>query len=194
MKTSSLLLLLCALPLFAISQESVSGIFITTEDFLMNKLSYSVDCNAENFKIRKLDNSSTNYLKVIQGDSTFKLQKKDIFGYRDCKGDSYRFIDGVAYIILNPSEYILIYRFEIPVGHGTNARYLFSRGPSGEVKSLSKENIEHAFPENAEFNRKVALIFGKRLSLATYDKLYGIYILNWVYNNAMNNQTVMTGI
>ena len=185
-----------ALPLFAISQPLRSGIFLTAEGFVKNELHYSVDCSVENLKFRKTDSSSKDYIIVIRADSTFQLEKKNIFGYRDCKGDSYRFIDGVAHLILNPTEYILIYRSEIPTGHGTNARYFFSRGSSGEVKSLSKRNIRTIFAENADFNRKVDLVFGRRLSLAAYDKLYGIYIINWVYNNtviAMDRQIVIAG-
>ena len=184
MKILFLLKILFVIPLVLYAQQDSSGLFMSIEDFRANKLTYGIDCDIERHKIKL---TGKDYIKIIHRDSVFTVDQEKIFGYRDCKGNSYRLVDGKSYTILNPSEYILLYMYGVPLGHGTNVEYFFSRGTDGEIMELSKESLMNAFPENADFQRKVNLIFGRSLGLTSYDKGHKMYVVNWVYQNVMNS-------
>jgi hypothetical protein len=169
------------IPGLAHAQLDSSGVYLNMTDFQHHKLAYAINCKTQKHKIKFARSSIIGHIKVTHNDSIYALLRGEIFGYRDCKGNSYRFIEGKSYTILNPSEYILLYMYGTPGPHGADVEYLFSRGTDGAIMKLSKENLKKAFPENNAFQKKIDQIFGRRLELTSYDKGQRMYVLNWLY-------------
>lgn len=163
------------------ARQDSSGVYLTPTDFQNQKLAYAINCEARKPKIKFARFSLRSYIKVIRNDSTYTLSKDKIFGYHDCKGNSFRFIDGKSYTILNPTGYILLYMYGVPNHHEEIVDYRFSRGADGVVMELSKENLKKAFPENRDFQQKIDQIFGSRLELTAYDEGHRMYVVNWLY-------------
>lgn len=162
-------------------RQDSSGVYLTPTDFQNQKLAYTINCEARKPKIKFARFSIKNHIIVIHNDNTYTLLKDEIFGYRDCKGNSFRFIDDRSYTILNPSGYILLYMYGVPNHHEEIVDYRFSRGADGAVKELSKENLKKAFPENKDFQQKIDQIFENRLELTAYDEGHRMYVVNWLY-------------
>ena len=163
------------------AQQDSSGVYLNTTDFQNRKLAYAGDCKTQKTKIKFARFNIKGHIKVTHNSSTYTLLKDEIFGYRDCKGNSFRFINGKSYTILNPTGYILLYMYGVPNHHEEIVDYRFSRGVDGAVKELSKENLKKAFPENKAFQQKIDHIFGTRLELTAYDEGHGMYVVNWLY-------------
>lgn len=186
-------LILCFLliPGSAYAQQDRSGVYLSAIHFQHHKLAYASDCQTQKHHIKFARFSIKNYIKVIHNDSTYRLLKNDVFGYRDCKGNSFRFIGGKSYTILNPSGYILLYMFGVPNHHEEIVEYRFSRGADGPIMELSKENLKKAFPENRDFQEKVDHVFRGRLELTAYDEARRMYVVNWLYTKVKEQEAIM---
>ena len=134
----ALILCLLLIPGLAYAQQDSSGVYLSSLHFQHHKLTYASDCQTQKHTIKFARFSIKNHIKVIHNDSTYRLLKNEVFGYRDCKGNSFRFIGCKSYTILNPSGYILLYRFGVPNHHEEIAEYRFSRGADGPIMELSK--------------------------------------------------------
>jgi len=181
MKVLFLVTTMISFPWAVLAQQDSSGVYQSITDFEKGRLSYAIHCTSEKHKIKRTDYYQKGYIKVIHRDTTITLPKDSIFGYRDCYGRSFRFIDGRSYTILNPSEYILIYKHEIRQHKHTAFHYVFSRGLRGEITSLTRENLRKAFADNAGFQNNIDQLFKKDSQLIEYDKMYGMYLINQIY-------------
>lgn len=181
MKVLLILGSIMSFPWAVLAQQDSSGVYESVSDFEKSKLSYAINCKTEKHKIKRTDYYQKGYIKVIHRDSTIMLPKDSIFGFRDCDGNSFRLIDGRSYKILNPTEYILIYKHEVRHHKHTAFHYVFSRGPRGEITTLTRENLKKAFPENTAFQNNIDQVFRKDSQLTQYDKLYKMYLINQIY-------------
>ena len=83
-------ILVTVLSQYLFAQNNSSGIYKTWQDYKANKLSITCNCNSSD-KIKLHHFFSKNYIDVIEGGNKFRLYKDNIFGYRDCKQNDYRF-------------------------------------------------------------------------------------------------------
>jgi hypothetical protein len=173
----------CLLGLFntVYAQQDSSGVYLTIADFQQQKLAYAINCRTQKHKIKQTSFSDQKFIKVVHNDSVITLLKSEVFGYQDCKGVPHRFIDKVNYVILNPSEYILIYKHEIRAHKQSELHYMFSRGIEGNVYKLTKENLKRAFSDQPEFQKKIDEVFTRDTELTRYDKATKTYLINWLY-------------
>jgi len=163
------------------AQQDSSGVYLTITDYQNKKLTYPINCQTQKHKIKQTSFSDQKFVKVIHNDSVITLLKSEVFGYLDCKGLSHRFIDKVNYTILNPTEYIVLYKHEIRAHKQSELHYMFSRGIEGHVYKLTKENLKHAFLDQLEFQKKIDEVFKNDPELSRYDKATKTYLINWLY-------------
>ena len=176
---------LCILNLYSFAQDDSSGIYKTAEDFQQRKLSYAINCKTEKHKIRLNDFFNKPYLLVKHNDSTIKLYKKDIFGYRFCTGDTYRAKGKKEYQVLNYEEaVIIIYRKNVtkpPRGKTNVTNYYFSRDAFSPIQKLTIKNLKEAFPDKRRFHEQIDAKFKYNTELASFDKIHNMYSINWIY-------------
>ena len=94
----------------AFAQKDNTGIYRNGDDFAKGKLSLAINCKTEKHKIKSNDFLSLPYIMVKHNDSSYKVYKKHIFGYKMCDGSVYRFDNKKELLLLNPTEQILIYK------------------------------------------------------------------------------------
>ncbi|MCK6617108.1 MAG: hypothetical protein L6Q51_05665 [Cyclobacteriaceae bacterium] len=163
------------------AQQDSSGVYLTLSDFQQQKLAYAIICRTQKHKIKQTSFSDQKFIKVVHNDSVITLSKSEVFGYRDCKGLFHRFIDKVNYAILNPTEYIILYKHEVRAHKQSELHYMFSRGLDGHVYKLTKQNLKQAFSDQFEFQKKIDEVFKNDIELSRYDKATKTYLINWLY-------------
>jgi len=108
MKKTYYLLMLASGLLFlaqhSFAQKDSSGIYKTAVDFQQRKLSYAINCKAEKHKINPDVLFKDYKVKVRHQGITYTFRKSELYGYRDCDGKEYKFVNNAAYSILNPGE------------------------------------------------------------------------------------------
>lgn len=189
MKRSIVLLMLINIFSFdAMAQKDSSGIYKNADDFVAKRLSFGINCKKERHKIYLNDFFNKPYMTVKHNDSSYKVYRKDIYGYQFCNGETYRIVNRNDLQVLNPNEYIIIYRRSIthpPTGKTNVTNYYFSKGPYSDVQQLTFKNIRKAFAENKIFSRQVDSIFKYNTELATYDNQRKTFMINWIYKQSL---------
>jgi hypothetical protein len=176
----TVLLLIISFNLFA-QKERVRGIYITSDDFAKGNLSFDNNCNNRDTRIRLNDFFSKKYITVKKGDSSLKLLKNDIFGYRNCNNDFFRFKGKIELFLLNAGEQILIYKHIVskpPTGRTNVTNYYFSVGLNSPVQKLTIKNLKNAFPANLIFNNFIDANFKYNTDLTAFDEANKIYKIN----------------
>lgn len=177
-------LLTLFLPKLLIAQKDSSGVYLTAADFQQRKLAYAINCNTEQHKIKLNDFFGKSYITVKHFDSSYKLSKKQIFGYKTCNNEIVRFLNKKELVLLNPDEAILIYKHVVsrPAKGQTNVtNYYFSKDALSPAQSLTITNVKKAFPDNHAFHMKLDEMFKYNTELAAYDDFHKMYKLNWIF-------------
>jgi hypothetical protein len=163
------------------AQSDGSGIYKTADDLKSGKLALAVDCKTESHKIKLNDFFGKSYITVVHEGKDYKFEKKDIYAYQLCGGETYRFVSNTKeYLILNPKEQILIYKEEALTGKGSLKRvyYFFSKDAASPIQSLTMENLKAAFPTNHKFHDAMDATFQGDAGLAQYDEFHKMYKIN----------------
>ena len=123
-------------------KERVRGIYKTSDDFIKGILSF--DNNCKSTKIRLNDFFMNPYITVRENNSSLTLLKSDVFGYRNCNNEIFRFKGKRELLLLNPGGQILVYKLtnnNPPAGSRTNVtNYYFSLGVNSPVEKLTIKN------------------------------------------------------
>jgi len=188
MKTRIISFCIFYLTTFFASAQS-SGVFLSASDFASGKLAYEINCSTEKHKIKLNEFLNKDYITVVHDKQPHNLKKKEIFGYKDCNDLTYRFVGDSHYVILNPTEEILLYKHIIEASKNQKAaiHYYFSLSGNGEVQTLTLTNLKKAFPDNHKFHDALDAEFKSDDELVTYDSFHKTYKLNRLYvNNKVN--------
>lgn len=156
------------------AQKDSSGIYKTAEDFQQRKLSYAINCKTEKHKINPNLIFNGDEVKVKHKGVTYMLKKDEVFGYRDCKSEEYKFVNNVEYSILNPTEPLLLYFYQHPAHSAKNVdqyppMYFFSKDATSSLQALTKENLKTAFPDYHKFHDALDANFKSDSQLYSYD-------------------------
>ncbi|TKK66314.1 hypothetical protein FC093_17160 [Ilyomonas limi] len=165
------------------AQNDSSGIYVNGNDFSSGKLSLAINCATEEHKIKLNDFFNKPYIIVKHNDSSYNFMKKDLFGYKMCNGNIYRFNGEKDLLLLNPAEQILIYS-HIPNrtrGLTNVTSYYFSINATSPVQLLTKKNLKRAYAANQKFVNEIDRKFKYNTELAAYDKYHSVYKINWIY-------------
>lgn len=98
-----------------------------------------------------------------------------------------RFVDGKQYILLNPCENIKLYKHEVRANKWVSYSYFFSRDIDSPILKLTRENLQLAYPDDPEFQKKLDELFSKDSQLTRFDGLYNMYAVNWLYVRVKHN-------
>jgi hypothetical protein len=165
-------------------ETTLAGVYLTHGDFTAGKLKYEIDCSAEKQKIKLHDFFSKPYIDVYYKGEKSTLQKKDIYGYRDCHNNIYRFFANEEYK-LEESGGINIYSVQVSAQSGKSYKwtneYYFSSSPTGEIKPLTIENLKYAFPDNHKFHDALDETFKGGVEVSEFDSFHKMYKVNHIY-------------
>lgn len=171
----------------AIAQENRNGIYLTPEDFSNRNLKH---CSA-NTRFKLHDFLEKDIVDVKCNDSIYSYTKSDIFGYSDNEGNAYRFFNRKTYLIINPTEKILIYKkYQGPVqkGQKPSYSYYFSKDATGKLIPLSLDNLLIVFSDNKPFQNIIEIHFNNQSDLLEYDNLHKQYKLNRLLEISKNEK------
>lgn len=177
----------------ASAQKDSSGIYKTTEDFQQRKLTYAINCKTEKHKVNPNVFFKGSEVKVKHDGTTYELKKSEVFGYRACNGQEYRFVDDKEYKILNPGEPLTMYMYQHPAHSGKEVskglykpEYYFSNKSDASLQALTKANIKALYPDNHKYYDALDAAFKDVGELYLYDSFHKMYKLNWVIKNTVD--------
>jgi hypothetical protein len=160
-----------------LNAQNSCGIYLSAKDFTDCKLSHS----GQNSKIKVHETFKKDIVEVKCNDSLLTFKKKDIFGYRDKNGQSYRFSQDVVYPILNPCETIVLYKKTTGMDTKSSEAvdtYYFSKDAFSSIIPLSLRNLESTFANNKTFVELLEVHFADNSNLLEYDNIHKMYKLN----------------
>jgi hypothetical protein len=165
-----------------------SGIYLSALDFSSGKLKYEINCLTQKHKIKSSDFLNTNTIKIVHQDSTIKLLKSAIWGFRLCDGQEYRIYQNKEYEILDKGAIPVYQTLETPRTVNpknkqtlTKTKHYFSEDASSPLKELTLKNIETSFLSNKKFHELIDLYFKSDEDLLIYDDYYKMLRLNHTY-------------
>jgi hypothetical protein len=174
------------------AQKDSSGIYKTAADFLQRKLSYAINYKTEKHTINDNILFNDDKIKVKHAGQTYTLLKSETYGYKDMKGNEFRFVDKKEYKILNPGEPLLIYVYQHLAHSPKEAEkyppmYFFSVDAASAPVNLTKSNLKNAFPNDHEFHDALDAQFKEDKELITYDDFHKMYKLNHIYMSTVKH-------
>lgn len=167
----------------ALAQNDSSGIYKTPSDFSAKKLSLAINCKTESHKIKINDIFNQDRITVVHDGKSYDFKKSDIYGYKLCNGETYRFSGNKDYQVMNPNEMILLYKVEIMQTKATAPKvysYYFSKDASSALQDLTKANLKAAFPTNHKFHDGLDVNFKSDSELTAYDSFHKMYKVNHI--------------
>ncbi len=180
----SLIFVLYAIHLSAQKNDKVIGIYKTAKDFIDGKLSFSLDCNSKENKIKLNDIFNKKYITVTEDSTVYKFLKNNIYGYATCNDRIFRFLDKKELLLLNHGEKILIYKHllakPVAAGHTNVTNYYFSIGKDGDLQKLTINNLKHSFYDNVPFRTLIDKYFKYNTDLAAFAGAIKMYKINWL--------------
>lgn len=168
-----------------------SGIYLTAADFSAGKLMYEINCSAEKLKIKTSDFLNSKTVVIIHNDSTIKLPKLKIWGFRLCDEKEYRINDNKEYEIMDKNS-ITVYKFtesQTLTGKNkhttTKTTYYFSESAESPLQVLTLKNVETSFASNKKFHDLIDLYFKSDEDLLIFDDYYKMLRLNHIYQESL---------
>src|SRR5579863_7484881 len=94
------------------TSNSRAGLYITSDDFNKDRLTYGFDCRTENgkLKINETFDGSSGYV-LIKGQK-HSFDKLKTYGYRSCEDKSFRFYGKEAYQIIDTAGFFMYYHYQ----------------------------------------------------------------------------------
>jgi len=178
--------ILCFSFVFALNttaQKDSSGIYKTAADFNAKKLSLAINCKTETHKIKINDIFSQDHITVVHDGKSYDFKKSDIYGYKLCNGETFRFSGNKDYLVMNPNETIQLYKVEEMQKKATTPKvysYYFSKNVSSPLQDLTKANLKAAFPTNHKFHDELDANFKGDSELTAYDSFHKMYKVNHI--------------
>lgn len=165
---------------FIVIAQRPIGLYLTANDFIQNELSFT---RTKNYKIRLREFSFNHPIKILLGDSIFRLSKDSVYGYKDSGGHLFRFYKKNIYTILNNDTNLIIYK--VMISSKTKYaepkyNYYFSRTASDPLVLLTIRNLEIIFNDNQEFINCLERDFDYDNELLEYDPRHHMYKINFI--------------
>ncbi len=168
-----------------------SGLYLTANDFQQQKLTYEIDCSnaSDKIKVNNFLGSSTGY--VLAKGEKHSFDKKNVYGYRDCKNKAFRFYNGNEYQIIDTAGFYMYYQYmpeEINKGKAPVKKdeYFFSKNADGNLELLTMDNLKKAFPYNNNFHYALDANFKADKDLLVYDTFQKNYKVKYLFSQSLN--------
>lgn len=189
MKNIFIAVCICFSVLHTRAQQAV-GLYLTHTDFAANTLSYQVNSTNSTGKIKYDYLFNARKIKVIHNGTQQVLDKQQVYGFADSKGRQYRFINNMAYQVLDTAGFYMYEHLERPSGKGYRvpvAKHYFSTSPAGNVQALTINNLHKSFSQNNNFRYWLDAGFKTDKELIAYDDFAKMYKLKYVYIRSGDN-------
>ena len=188
MKNKKQILILLLLVLSLDTDGRSNGIYKTFSDYKNNTLTYESECPKGKTKIHIHDffwNMAT--IKVVGDGKKYTLKKDELYGYRDCNNNVYRFYNNMEYRITEAGN-IYIYIQKENTAQNKNNKvvdvYYFSKGPDGEILSLTLDNLKKAYKSNDIFLDLLDKFFSAG-DVCVYDAVHSTFKVNYVFSKTI---------
>jgi hypothetical protein len=166
------------------------GLYLTSNDFQQQKLTYEIDCSNSKDKIKTngFFGSSTGY--VLSKGEKHEFNKNKVYGFRNCENKNYRFYNGEAYLLVDTADFYIYYQYrpeENIKGKGLIKKdeYFFSKNANDDLQLLTIENLKNSFPANHRFHYALDANFKSDKDLIAYDNYQKIYKVKYLYNESV---------
>ena len=184
-KLKTLLFLL--ITTIAFGQNDKSGVYLSFNDYLNNKLSYEINCKTEKHTIRLNDFLNQSYITVIHHDKKIKLQKDSIYGFISCDEPLVRFQNKEHYYLAEQG-FVWIFFKEVPIaqnkGFKLEKQYYFSTKGDGKLIELTINNIKQSFPDNHKLHDMMDAQF-QNTSISEYDSFHKMFKVNHILQQSV---------
>jgi hypothetical protein len=160
--------------------NAASGIYLTEQDYKLNKLIYVLG-DKDKLQLNEFLNGK-NISLLYQG-KKIKLVKNEIYGYRQ-HNHNYRFFNNEAYGIVDTAGFMIYKRQKLTQqgkGYAPVERYFFSADTKKPVLALTIENLWNSFPSQPSFRYSIQSNFKQDAGLMAYDKQSNQYKLKYLY-------------
>lgn len=167
-------------------QNGKSGVYLTFNDYLNNKLSYEINCKTEKHTIRLNEFLNQPHITVIHNDKKIKLQKDSIYGFISCDEPLARFQDKEHYYLAEKGTLWIFYKLvSISQGKGfkLEKQYYFSTKGDGKLTELTIDNIKQAFPSNHKFHDMIDAQF-QNTNIWEYDTFHKTFKVNHILDQS----------
>ncbi len=166
------------------AQTHLSGLYLTYNDFIHHKLSYSSDSDNQKNKIVLHEFFGGDKVTVTSNGKKQMLLKSQIFGYRDKHNHDYRFYGNKTYQIIDTAGFYL-YSNEKLVQQGKGPKptraFYFSADVNASVLPLTEDYLATAFVKNNKFRYLVGAQFRSDDQLGAYDNLIHEFKIKELY-------------
>jgi len=169
-----------------------AGIYMTASDYAGKNISHQITCGSrDKIKYDYLFNAGR--VKVIHDGKAEAFSKKELYGFRDCAGRDYRFINNSAYQLLDTAGFYIYSHTEIMQAKGYQpsvTRYYFSTVSTGPVQALTIDNLEKAFPGNKAFHYMLDMQFKTDRDLVAYDSFLHMYKIKYLFEQSQSAKNI----
>jgi hypothetical protein len=162
------------------STKSIAGIYMTEQDYKLNKLSYVL---GENDKLKLNEFLNGKNISLNYHGKKITLAKNEIFGYRMHNQD-FRFFQNESYTIIDTAGFTIYGREKLTQsvkGSKQEQAYFFSVNLIQPVLKLTIANLSDNFPARTGFRYDVQNNFKRDTDLMAYDKFSGLYIIKYLF-------------
>jgi len=167
-----------------------TGVYITQDDFVNNRLSYKINTSEKGNKLEfTFPSDMTLAVKIITPDTTFKFIPGSIYGYNDC-GKIFRYFEGgkelnaqAEYYKIEEAGELILYSS----GFISDNETFYSKTLTSPIHRLVMENLKKDFKNHHEF-LDAAKKLNKKVGdgLATRDES-GKFLINKIYQENIKN-------
>lgn len=185
-----LILLTIGTAILHAQNSSTGGIYLNYRDYESGKLSYSFQCDSRD-KIKMNDFLGSSFISIDTDGKTTILNKDSIFGYRNCKNETYRFYKkhDEEFLILENKALVLYLSYKrITSNNGKKISlvpaYFFSKTADSEILPLTILNLKKAFPENIKFHDLLDTEFAGGEALSAFSVTYKMYMINYLLSKS----------
>jgi hypothetical protein len=164
-------------------EPTLGGVYLTLDDYKSGKLTYDIDCSLEKQKIKLHDFLAKPYMDVYYRGEKHRLLKNEVYGFKDCHDQTFRFFDNLEYKLVEAGN-IYLYTLEQLIfpekADKTTVDFFFSSSMGGVIKPLNNINLKNAFPTNKTFHRLLDESINS-INITRYDSIHKMYTVNKLY-------------
>ncbi|MBK9283232.1 MAG: hypothetical protein IPM51_02825 [Sphingobacteriaceae bacterium] len=172
------------------TSETMGGVYLTTDDFKKGKLMYDIDCSTEKQKIKLFNFFTKPYFDVYYQGEKFRLQKNQVYGFKDCHDRTFRFYENMEFQLVEAGKIYLYFQeqlmFTEKAGSSSDA-FFFSTEPGSVIKPLNVSNLKKAYPTNKTFHKLMDTQINNR-NINAYDSLNKMYKINSLFIESLSKQ------
>ena len=157
-----------------------AGVFLTPSDYDAGQLSHAVDCTSATQPVSSGAYAASDSIDLL-GDpreSSRRISKATLFGFRACDGVEMRFVAGQNYRIVRAPP-LYLYERQRRIWSGRISRlvtdHYFSVGPGDSLRPLTRRALKEAYPANHRFHDMIDLAFRSEDELLVYDDFHQEY-------------------